>query len=159
MYDSSSCKDVRNLQKDQVCNISTIGSSLAIDSLSFSTISWFFGKFVTMLSWDYVLRGRSKMTSPGAGGGGSTKLVTNGDIGGRGVWTGGDVTTWKKIIARFLCISYCYCLYSCLSLSFCRCFAGKWAMKTYSMYLLTIFLKYFRKVNQEKSLSPFGPVT
>ena len=27
------------------------------------------------------------------------------------------------------------------------------------MYLLTIFLTHFRKVNEEKSLSPFGPVT
>ena len=53
------------------------------------------------------------------------------------------------------CISYCYCSYSCLSfcrycLSFYPYFAGKWA---------TIFLKYFRKVKWEKSLSPFGPVT
>ena len=34
------------------------------------------------------------MTSPG--GGGVTKLVTNGDIGGRALQTGGDVTTSKN---------------------------------------------------------------
>ena len=36
---------------------------------------------------------------------------------------------------------------------------GIWAMKTYSMYLLTIFSMYFRKVIQGKSLLPFGSVT
>ena len=41
------------------------------------------------------------MMLSGGGGGGSTELVTNGDIGGRGVLTGDDVTTSKIIVVRF----------------------------------------------------------
>ena len=39
------------------------------------------------------IRGRSKSTSPGEGGRGFPKMVTNGDIGGRRVCSNGDVTT------------------------------------------------------------------
>ena len=37
------------------------------------------------------------MTSPREGGGGSDKVVTNGDMGGRGVQRGGDVTTSQNL--------------------------------------------------------------
>ena len=40
-----------------------------------------------------AVRGRSKRTPPGEGGGGYPKMVTNGDIGERGVCSNGDVTT------------------------------------------------------------------
>ena len=46
--------------------------------------------YVILVSKIFRFRGLSKMKSPG--GGGSTKLVTNGDIGGRGSRRGGDVT-------------------------------------------------------------------
>ena len=45
-----------------------------------------------------TIRGRSKMTSPGEEGGGSDRLVTNGDKGGREVLASGDLTIKKKFI-------------------------------------------------------------
>ena len=52
-------------------------------------------------------RGRSKMRSPGGGGRGSERSVTNGDKGGRGVLASGDVTIKKKF---HLNISFCIVL-------------------------------------------------
>ena len=49
------------------------------------------------------VRGRSKMTSPGGGGRGSDRLVTNGDKGGREVLASGSV---KKFIYIFIFASF-----------------------------------------------------
>ena len=64
-------------------------------------VSFFFSKFKSRnLYLSHVsFSVRSKRTSPGEGGGrgrggrGYPKMVTNGDIGGRGVCSNGDVTT------------------------------------------------------------------
>ena len=50
-------------------------------------------------------------------------------------------------------------LHSCLSLSFFRHFAGNMSCEGIFHVLINNFLNVFRKVIQEKSLSPFGPVT
>ena len=39
-----------------------------------------------MITPNFLLKGRSKMTSPGEEGGGSDRLETNGVKGGRGYW-------------------------------------------------------------------------
>ena len=56
----------------------------------------------------YLLGAVQKGRHRGEGGGESAELVTNGDIGGRGYRLGGDVTTSKKFITTFWCISYSY---------------------------------------------------